>query len=465
MNSVYFMLVLHAHMPYVTGTSVEYWLHEAVLHSYLPLLEMLERCLREEISVRITLNISPILLNQLTRSDFVENFLGYVCRREQNLSMRVLSPEVSEILQADLQKLRRLKALFLNEWNRDIVGRFKKFADLGFVNVTTSSATHAYLPLWEADIESVYRQIAVGKAMSSSYFGDLDGFWSPECGIFPDLPSILKKFGFSYFFADPAAVNTERIFQPFTDRGVYYFVRDIDAGMKIWDSDEGYPGHPLYRDFHSDFSTDPESCGRIAERAGFSVRAVTNKNSNSKNVYCPIAAHKQAEIDAQDFYSYVACKFKKLSGNCCAIFFDAELFGHWWHEGVDFLYYLCRALSGQSFVKPAFPKEILQKADFVPFSPMYSSWGLNHDAGSWLNAKTYFLWEKIYNTSPKTCGMRNLLLAQASDWMFLITHNSFMEFSENQILRLLSENNDHNQENDLLQQSISFCSREDFFAI
>lgn len=465
MNSVYFMLVLHAHMPYVTGTSVEYWLYEAVLHSYLPLLEMLERCLREEISVRITLNISPILLNQLTHNDFVEKFSAYLQQREQILNTRVLNPEISKILQADLQKLQRLKALFFNELGTNIIGGFKKFADLGFVNITTSSATHAYLPLWEADIESVYRQIAVGKAMSSSYFGDLDGFWSPECGIFPHLPSILKKFGFSYFFADPAAVNTQHIFQPFADCGVYYFVRDIDACMKIWDSDQGYPGQALYRDFHTDFSEDPESCGRIAERAGFSVRAVTNKNSNNKNIYCAIAAHKQAQIDAQDFYSHVACKFKKVSGNCCAVFFDAELFGHWWHEGVDFLYYLFRALSGQHFVKQAFPSEILQKGDFIPFAPMYSSWGVNHDASSWLNEKTYFLWEKIYNTSPKICGMRNLLLAQASDWMFLITHNSFMAFSENQILRLLSDNNDTNQVNDLLQQSICLCSREDFFAI
>ncbi|SFB77160.1 1,4-alpha-glucan branching enzyme [Brevinema andersonii] len=465
MNSFYFMLVLHAHMPYVMGTSVEYWLHEAVLHSYLPLLEMLERCLREELSVCITLNMSPILLNQLTHSDFVENFLEYLQQREQNLSIQALNPEVSEILQNDLQKLCRLKTLFLNEWNRDIVGQFKKFVDLGYINVTTSSATHAYLPLWEADIESVYRQIAVGKVMSSFYFGDLNGFWSPECGVFPDLTSILKEFEFSYFFADPAAVNTEHIFQPFTDRGVYYFVRDIDISMKIWDSDEGYPGHPLYRDFHSDFFTDPESCGRITERAGFSIRAVTNKNSNRKDIYCPVAAHKQAELDAQDFCSYLACKFKKLSGNCCSIFFDAELFGHWWYEGVDFLYYLCRALSRQNVIKLTFPLEILQKVDSVKFSPMYSSWGLNHDAGSWLNAKTYFLWEKIYNTSPETCSMRNLLLAQASDWMFLITHNSFIEFSKNRISRLLSYNNDADQENDLLQQSISVCSREDFFAI
>ena len=57
-------LVLHAHLPFVRhpeqeSLDEESWLFEAISESYVPLLQMLRRLLRQGVQFQITLSVSP----------------------------------------------------------------------------------------------------------------------------------------------------------------------------------------------------------------------------------------------------------------------------------------------------------------------------------------------------------------------------------------------------------------------
>src|SRR5271155_4779736 len=76
-----FLLCLHSHMPYVLshgksphGTD---WINESAAECYLPLLHTLGRLLNEGIKPRWTVNMTPILTEQLVDSSFKEGFESY----------------------------------------------------------------------------------------------------------------------------------------------------------------------------------------------------------------------------------------------------------------------------------------------------------------------------------------------------------------------------------------------------
>ncbi|MGC8870326.1 MAG: hypothetical protein ACP5PT_04465, partial [Brevinematia bacterium] len=66
----YWMLVLHAHLPFVrhpeyTDSMEERWLYEAMTETYIPLLMVYEKLLNEGVDFRITMSITPPLANML----------------------------------------------------------------------------------------------------------------------------------------------------------------------------------------------------------------------------------------------------------------------------------------------------------------------------------------------------------------------------------------------------------------
>src|SRR5216683_2127842 len=72
-----FALVLHSHLPYVLSHNrlEEEWLLEAVVESYLPLLQ--------GISPQVTLGLTPVLLEQLADPRFAPTLLAYLEQKAQ----------------------------------------------------------------------------------------------------------------------------------------------------------------------------------------------------------------------------------------------------------------------------------------------------------------------------------------------------------------------------------------------
>src|ERR1041384_6871662 len=76
-----FTFILHTHLPYVVhhgkwphGSD---WLSEAVAECYLPILNVLESLDREGLNPRISMDFSPVNLEQLSDSGFPDIFEAY----------------------------------------------------------------------------------------------------------------------------------------------------------------------------------------------------------------------------------------------------------------------------------------------------------------------------------------------------------------------------------------------------
>src|SRR5215471_11972024 len=79
----YLSLVLHAHLPFVRHPEhekflEENWLFEAISETYIPLLEVMERWLRDGMETRLTLTLSPTLCSMLLDPLLQERYLRHL---------------------------------------------------------------------------------------------------------------------------------------------------------------------------------------------------------------------------------------------------------------------------------------------------------------------------------------------------------------------------------------------------
>jgi 1,4-alpha-glucan branching enzyme len=129
--------------------------------------------------------------------------------------------------------------------------------------------------------------------------------------------------------------------------------------------------------------------------------------------------------------------------------FDAELFGHWWFEGPQFLRDVMLSLNADPDIDLMTTEEALQKypPDKACAMPE-GSWGDGGDHRVWNDPKVGWMWEIEYRaeaafgkssfemsweTNPQIKDVlekagRELLLAQASDWPFAITRGQAVDY-------------------------------------
>ena len=170
-----YALVLHSHLPYVRGAGRwphgEEWVHEAILGTYLPLLVLLHDLRAEGVRYRITIGLTPTLLEQLADPDIGTRFLAYVDDQIRRAELDAwdfgVAGESARQAVAEFYRgsYTRLKHAFLQRFGRDLVGAFADLAKTGQVEILTSAATHGYLPLLDA--RSVEAQLRVGLASTN----------------------------------------------------------------------------------------------------------------------------------------------------------------------------------------------------------------------------------------------------------------------------------------------------------
>src|SRR5207237_9653277 len=72
-----FTFVLHSHLPYCRRAGRwphgEEWIHEAASETYLPLIDALRALQREGLPVKLTLGLTPVLVEQLADPPVREN--------------------------------------------------------------------------------------------------------------------------------------------------------------------------------------------------------------------------------------------------------------------------------------------------------------------------------------------------------------------------------------------------------
>ena len=488
-----FVLTLHGHLPYVLHHGRwphgSVWLSEAAFDSYLPLIEALQALERDGVPSPVTLGITPVLANQLAHPSFISEFEAYMQRRIESATAAPASlaqsgdSQLVPIARFWHERLTRLLALF-RSLDGDLVGALRGFEERGRIELISSAATHGFLPLLARD-ETIRLQLAVGVAEHKRLFGRAPkGCWLPECAYRPGGPwsppgarpksyrpgtdEHLAAAGYRYFFVDthlvragaalgypdvddvPAAgertpyvayrvASSKRRAPP---QDLYAFVRDPRASSQVWSRAQGYPGDEWYLEFH-----------KIRWPDGLRLWRVTGSGVDlgGKQRYDPAAAGAAATNHADHFAGVLRDTAERVERGrtpraplpVVTAPFDAELFGHWWFEGVDFLASLYRRLSHNG-VHPVTAGQHITAGGKSAAGPAIQltegSWGKNGDFSMWLNEQTAWTWQRLWpleesywSVAPKALAggvkaravlaqaTRSMLLAQASDWQFIIS--------------------------------------------
>jgi 1,4-alpha-glucan branching enzyme len=475
------VLALHAHLPYVRHPEHEQsleesWLFEAIADCYLPLLDILERLSKDGVPFRITLSLSPTLVamwNDALLRNRCGRYLSARCELgERELRRTAGDSRLSELARFHVDRFERCRSWYELRFGRDLAGAFRRLAEAGVLELITTAATHAFLPLLEPR-SAVRAQIAVGLDQHRSVFGHQPlGFWLPECGYAAGIDELLAEQGVRYSFLDTHGLSGAKpgprfgCYAPMLTRaGVAVFARDPAASQQVWSAEVGYPGDASYREFHRDigFELDAEAIGpalRPAGRPGFTgfkYQRVTG--GEPKALYEPAKGLARALEHARHFAQSRVAQAQALEGAMrrapmVVAPYDAELFGHWWFEGPEFLEAAIREMVAGG-LRLRTPGEILRDEPLLQVgAPAESSWGRGGDARTWSNPKTDWIVKAVNRASSEmgelvelvssigasagqAAGIRQaareLLLAQASDWPFMITNGTFAGYAERRV--------------------------------
>jgi 1,4-alpha-glucan branching enzyme len=226
-----FTFVLHSHLPYCRMAGRwphgEEWLHEAASETYIPLLDALYDLKQEGCSFKLTLGLTPILVEQLADAlvlDHLDEFIEDKIHRAQKDVERFAKAGEEHLLHLAkfyLDRYQKIHCSFHDRFARNIVSAFKSLQDEGYIEIVTSAATHAYLPLMNRD-SSIYAQLKIGKESYKRHFGiSPSSVWLPECGYRPaiyatshrkrykkpGLETFVAELGMSCFFAETHLVE------------------------------------------------------------------------------------------------------------------------------------------------------------------------------------------------------------------------------------------------------------------
>ncbi len=476
----YLSLHLHAHLPFVRHPEhedflEEDWLYEAITETYLPLLRSFDRLTDEGIPFRISLTMSPPLTAML-RDDLL---MGRYARRldklcelaEREVHRTRHDPVFHGLARYYRREFGELRSLLHDRYRRDLVSAFRRLEEAGRLELVTCGATHAFLPLMQAYPEAVRAQIAVAATHHRRHFGrDPVGIWLPECGYYPGLDGLLAEQNLRYFFVDTQGITDAAprprygVYAPvYTPTGVAAFGRDAESSMQVWSAEHGYPGDPDYREFYRDVGWDldldyvrpyVQPTGQ-RKNVGIKYFRITGKTAH-KEPYDPHRARERAAAHAGNFLFNRERQIEHLSSRMGGVRpmvaspYDAELYGHWWHEGPLFLEYLVRKVAfEQSVFRLATPGDYLREnPEQQVATPPACSWGAGGYAGVWLDGSNDWIYRHLHKAAermislardfPEADGVRRraldqaareLLLAQSSDWAFIMKTGTMVEYA------------------------------------
>lgn len=493
-----FVFMLHGHLPFYRKAGMwpfgEENLYECMAHSYIPLLNAINELQEEGIKSKLTVGLTPILAEQLNDEHLKQGFEEYIEARlkavREDLNRypndSVAHSQHIEYLAKYYDKwFNNIKDSFLNKYNRDLIGEFRRLQDLGCIEITTSCATHGFMPLLSKD-SSINAQLKTGVDAYKKLFGRKPrGAWMPECAYRPGYeatapdgskyyrPSIetsLQNNEIEYVFVESHQIeggvsvgsrrsigiygNIEYIplpARPATGLTTYeaYWLpeaqvavmgRNHEGGYQVWSAADGYPGDGCFREFH-----------KKDENSGLHYWRITSPTTGlgEKMLYDPVLAMSKINENSDHYINVLYHRlndYKKATGKegLFMVSFDAELYGHWWFEGVEFIKQVIKKLHNHM------PEVNRQTAsEYLDTNPPSaavqlpeSSWGQGGHFWVWQNHQTEWMWPIIYGAErrvenivaqyPETPQnnvlhralnqmVRENLLLQSSDWPFLIT--------------------------------------------
>jgi 1,4-alpha-glucan branching enzyme len=458
-----FTFILHSHLPYCRKAGRwphgEEWIHEALSETYVPLLDALYDLVAENCRFKLTIGLTPVLVEQLSDplvlSHFQEFIKDKIMRAGNDKKRFEQNGELHCAFLAEfyLNYYEHIEDVFTNRFGGNIIAAFKKIQDDGYVEILTSAATHGYLPLLERD-SSIYGQLKTGIDAYSRHFGRAPAaIWLPECGyrpafytskefgayIKPGIEQFLAELKLGLFFSethsveggDPVGKATGAVIGAYGNiprryvvpRDKYneptlkttflpYWVQSVEVavigrnnrtGMQVWSADWGYPGDFDYREFHKKDGI-----------SGLQYWRVTGARIDlgEKDYYHPEWAEQKVQQHSAHYAALVTDLINEFKANTgkygiIAAAYDTELFGHWWFEGISWLKQVLKQLSESDVV------DLMTATEYITEHPpedvlaiRESSWGQAGNHFTWMNVDTEWMWPLIHEAERK---MENLV--------------------------------------------------------
>jgi len=478
----YWCPVLHAHLPYVRHPEYpefleEDWFFEALTETYVPLVRVLDGLLEGGVDYRLTMTLSPPLLSMMADGLLVDRYHRYLDRLVALSEKEIARTEREDRRFHDLARFylgefTDVRRIFREVYGSDLVRAFRKHRDAGKLEIITCGATHGFLPLMDSVPEAVRAQVQIAVAHYRKVLGrEPAGIWLPECGYLPGQDRFLREAGLRFTFVEshglrdaqprPSAGVHAPILSP---EGIAFFGRDMESSRQVWSAESGYPGDYDYREFYKDVGWELplDYLGEILpdgmrKNVGIKYYRVTGKvGLGDKQPYVRSWALQKAASHAGNFLEnrqrQVQAQAARMTQPPLVVSpYDAELFGHWWFEGPDFLNFLFRKMHfDQDVVKPVTPPEFLEKyPELEVAQPPFCTWGARGYADVWLNPGNDWIYphlemaaermvelaRRFENPSPLERqaldqAARELLLAQSSDWAFIMKTGTTVEYAK-----------------------------------
>jgi len=482
-------LILHAHLPFVRHPEHEHfleedWFFEAITECYIPLVRMMHRLVDQRVPFKLTTSITPtlcaMLQDRLLRERYVRHLdlLIDLAAREQQRNRK--HPQLRELADFYFKVFRESRRFFVDEYECDLLACFRELRESGSLEIIASAATHGLLPLLlQQSREAARAQILIGRDVYADLFaGEPVGFWLPECAYAPGLESILREANIRWFILDTHGLlfanphPRRSIYAPcYTPAGPAALARDRDSSRQVWSARGGYPGDPAYREFYRDagFDLPMEHLGPISHGtrkfSGVKYHRITGP-TEEKELYDPVAAERVADAQAIHFLEERRRQIREVTtagfDPIVVVPFDAELFGHWWFEGPRFLEVLMRQAANERDFRLSTPSEYLAANPTQQIvEPSASTWGENGYFEVWLNSNNAWIYPALHIAAQRMSEVarqhaedhstlvdrllkqlaRELLLAQSSDWAFLIKTGTAREYATRRTSEHLSRFN------------------------
>ncbi len=437
----YLLIVLHAHLPFVRHPDhdrwlEEDWLFEAIIETYIPLLRSFENLERAGVPFRVTLSMSPTLTAMLEDEVLQQRFLRHLDRliefSRKEIKRTRWMPEYLPLAERYYKLYIETRRFFRDRLGCRLVPAFARHEEAGSLEIMTCGATHGFLPLMLGD-RSLWRgQIHTAVRDHERVFGRKPkGMWLPECGYTEGVDEILAEAGIEYVYLDTHAILHA---QPTPPYGVYTpvrmpsgpcaFGRDQQSSTQVWAAEVGYPGDPVYREFYRDVGYDLDYeyvkpyLHDDGHRTNLGVKyyRVTG-DGDEKKPYDFANAKEKAARHAEDFLKRRAKQIQTLAPDMdrppvIVAPYDAELFGHWWFEGPQFLEFLfMKAHFDQGDVELTTGSDYLAKSPEPPSAaPSLSSWGHNGYCEYWLDPSNDWMYPQLHRA-----GDELIAIAEAAD--------------------------------------------------
>jgi 1,4-alpha-glucan branching enzyme len=441
-----FCLVLHSHLPWLphhgTWPVGEEWLYQAWAHSYLPMVDLLERFAADGHRDVLTLGVTPVLAAQLDDPYALRachDWLGNWQLRAQYAATRWSDPLLKDLAAAEFRAAGQALETFESRWRHGFSPLLRSLVDNDVIELLGGPLTHPFQPLLDPRVRGF--ALRAGLADTALRTGRAPaGIWAPECGYAPGMEEDYAAAGVERFLVDgPALHGDTHAARPVGTSDVVCFGRDLEVTYRVWSPKSGYPGDAAYRDFHT-----------FDHPSGLKPSRVTGRHvpPHEKRPYEPALAAAAVARHADDFVATVLARLRSLRARhgepgLVVAAYDTELFGHWWHEGPAWLSAVLRALPAHG-VRVTTLRGALEAGHVgAAVSLPSSSWGSGKDWRVWDGEQVSDLVTAGASLQSELLGVppvpwrdpvrdqlvREALLMLSSDWAFMVTKDSAADYA------------------------------------